>query len=205
MAVVTGGKGKKRSKSGDIVLKDFGIEYAKSGRAMCAACEIKISKDELRIKKTVYDTEVGKKFGGQALWHHVECFEKMRNDLGFFSSGDVLPGFKDLQPEDKKKVKDTLKAIKAEDVPEVKKIKLEKKENGEEEKENKLYKAQNETFYKYKQQLESNLKKKDMATILEHNQMTVPQGNERVSEIIQFFKSFSVDKLIIFDNLEEES
>lgn len=74
------GKGKKReadagmSKAQAQLINDFGVEYAKSGRAMCAGCEIKIIKDEVRIKKIVHDTEIGMKFGGQSIWHHVECF-----------------------------------------------------------------------------------------------------------------------------------
>ena len=68
----TKGKEKKRD-ADDLALKDFGVEYAASGRVMCAGCQIKIPKAEVRIKKTVYDTEVGMKFGGHALWHHVDC------------------------------------------------------------------------------------------------------------------------------------
>uniref|UniRef100_A0A1A9VJ13 NAD(+) ADP-ribosyltransferase n=1 Tax=Glossina austeni TaxID=7395 RepID=A0A1A9VJ13_GLOAU len=65
-------KSKKRSKAENVALKDFSIEYAKSGRAACRGCEQKILKDQVRIRKTVYDTEVGMKYGGQALWHHCE-------------------------------------------------------------------------------------------------------------------------------------
>lgn len=111
-----GSKGKKRgaeaestSSNGNglsaALLNDFGVEYAKSGRAACAACFIKISKDELRIKKTVYDTEVGMKFGGQAIWHHVECFAQLRTELGWLESGEFLPGFKVLTKDDKETVK----------------------------------------------------------------------------------------------------
>lgn len=71
-----------------------------SGRASCPGCFIKISKDEVRIKKVVHDTEVGMKFGGQALWHHVECFAQLRTELGWFESGDRLPGFKSLNKDD---------------------------------------------------------------------------------------------------------
>lgn len=53
------------------------MEYAASGRAVCRGCEIKILKDEVRIKKVDYTTEVGMKYGGQALWHHAECFAKV--------------------------------------------------------------------------------------------------------------------------------
>lgn len=108
------GKGKKRAGGDDAtdggglssaLLKDFGIEYAASGRAACPACFLKISKDELRIRKTVYDTEVGMKFGGQAKWHHVECFAQLRAELGWFESGEVLPGFSKLKKDDKVTVK----------------------------------------------------------------------------------------------------
>ena len=44
------------------------------------------------------------KFGGQALWHHIECFAKLRTELGWLSGGDQLPGFKSLKKEDAAKV-----------------------------------------------------------------------------------------------------
>lgn len=89
-------------------MKDFGIEYSKSGRATCPGCQLKVSKDDVRVKKVVYDTEVGMKFGGQALWHHLECFAQIRNDLGWLEKGEMLPGFKALSAEDQKKVKTLL-------------------------------------------------------------------------------------------------
>ena len=76
-------KGKKRAstdakiKSIKIVINDFGVEYAKSGRSLCCGCQVKIIKDEVRIKKVFYDTEVGMKFGGQPFWHHLDCFSKV--------------------------------------------------------------------------------------------------------------------------------
>lgn len=108
-----GSKGKKRgaeSTASDkglsaALLNDFGVEYAKSGRATCAACFIKISKDEIRIKKTAYDTEVGMKFGGQAIWHHVECFAQLRTELGWLESAEFLPGLKVLNKDDQEVVK----------------------------------------------------------------------------------------------------
>lgn len=79
-----GGKsGKKRpnadtdAKMTDAASKDFGVEYAVSSRAECRGCEIKISKGEIRVKKVLYDTEIGMKYGGQASWHHYECFAKV--------------------------------------------------------------------------------------------------------------------------------
>lgn len=54
------GIGKKRKAPSMGPLSDFGVEYSKSGRAQCVGCRNKIMKDELRVKKTVYHTEVGK-------------------------------------------------------------------------------------------------------------------------------------------------
>lgn len=102
------GKGKKRAKPSE-GLQDFGIEYSKSSRAECRGCLQKIMKDEVRIKKVMFDTEVGMKYGGQPYWHHVECFEKVRDDLGYFASGDQLPGFKSLNKVDQANVTKTIK------------------------------------------------------------------------------------------------
>lgn len=105
------GKGKKRSadvstsKEMAMLIKDFGIEYAKSGRASCAGCHQKIPKDEVRIKKMAHDTEIGMKFGGQAIWHHVECFAQLRTELKWFETAEKLPGFQDLSKEDKENTK----------------------------------------------------------------------------------------------------
>lgn len=105
------GKGKKRgadagtSKAMALLINDFGVENAKSGRAHCAGCQLKIIKDEVRIKKIAHDTEIGMKFGGQAVWHHVECFAKLRSELGWFESAEKLPGYKQLSKEDREAVK----------------------------------------------------------------------------------------------------
>lgn len=100
--------GKKRSKEEQQAVKDFGIEYAKSGRAACRGCELKINKDEVRVCKTVFDTEVGMKYGGQKLWHHLECFARLRSDVGWFDTGENLPGYKQLKAEEKAEVKKLL-------------------------------------------------------------------------------------------------
>lgn len=110
-----GKKGKKRAAesepSSNDSLKDFGIEYSKSSRAECIGCQNKIMKEDIRIKRTVYDTEVGAKFGGQALWHHLQCFASIRGDYGYYLGGSDLPGYQDLSPADKKIVKDAIKLV----------------------------------------------------------------------------------------------
>lgn len=69
-------KGKKRA-GGDVTdgavagevcmtgaaLKDFGIEYAASNRSTCVGCDQKIQKAVVRVKKVIYDSEIGMKFG----------------------------------------------------------------------------------------------------------------------------------------------
>lgn len=109
-----GKKGKKRAAEpeGSVplsVVNDFGVEYSKSSRAECVGCHNKIFKDDLRVKKTVYDTEVGAKFGGQALWHHLSCFASIRGDYGYYLSGEQLPGYKQLSSVDRKAVKEAIK------------------------------------------------------------------------------------------------
>lgn len=104
-----GKKGKKRAaeteSASSTVLKDFGIEYSVSSRAECVGCQNKIMKEDIRVKRIVYDTEVGMKFGGQPFWHHLNCFASIRGDYGYYLGGEQLPGFKSLSPEDKKTVK----------------------------------------------------------------------------------------------------
>jgi poly [ADP-ribose] polymerase 1 len=106
-----GKKGKKRaadSQANAAALKDFGIEYSVSSRAECVGCQNKIMKENIRVKKIVYDTEVGAKFGGQPLWHHLNCFVSIRGDYGFYLGGESLPGFENLSASDRKQVKKVL-------------------------------------------------------------------------------------------------
>lgn len=101
------GKGKKRaadegtSKATLALINDFSIEYALSGRSTCPACIQKIPKDEIRIKKVAHDTEIGMKYGGQAISYHVDCFAQLRTELGWLASAELLPGFKQLSKDDK--------------------------------------------------------------------------------------------------------
>ncbi|KXJ68804.1 hypothetical protein RP20_CCG001602 [Aedes albopictus] len=187
------GKGKKRTAEQSMALKDFGVEYAASGRAVCRGCEIKILKDEVRIKKVDYTTEVGMKYGGQALWHHAECFAKLRSELGYFEKGESLPGFNNLKKEDKAKVKELLPAIKQEDVPS-KKVKSEPKDevdSAQEAIDEKLYAQQQKAFFEIRDKLKGDdMKKNDLISILSRNSQAIPEGYdaclERVCDILTF-------------------
>uniref|UniRef100_A0A182VQR6 Poly [ADP-ribose] polymerase n=1 Tax=Anopheles minimus TaxID=112268 RepID=A0A182VQR6_9DIPT len=177
------GKGKKRTAAEAQSLKDYGVEYASSGRAMCRGCELKVLKDEVRIKKVVYDTEVGMKYGGQALWHHAECFAKIRSDLGYFEKAEMLPGFRSMKKEDQAMLKKLLPAIKAEAVPS-KKVKEEVKDEVDKAAdllEEKKIAEQQKAFYKIRDNLKSHgVKKAEMIEILAHNHQDIPEGNDPV-------------------------
>lgn len=59
-----------------------------------------------------YDSVEGRRFGGVPLWHHLECFSKVRHELEFWNSGKELPGIQKLSAEDQTKVKKILPKIK---------------------------------------------------------------------------------------------
>ncbi|KAH8385055.1 hypothetical protein KR093_010826 [Drosophila rubida] len=169
--IVESNTGKKRSKAESQAIKDFGIEYAKSGRAACRGCELKISKDEVRVSKTVYDTEVGMKYGGQKLWHHLECFARMRSDLGWFDTGENLPGYKQLNIADKAEVKKSLPVIKSEDAPDAKKPKLEVEDESDQKEKTKKLKMQNEILFKFRDELKGSMRKPDIEKLLKYNKL----------------------------------
>ncbi|XP_057662196.1 poly [ADP-ribose] polymerase-like [Diorhabda carinulata] len=168
-------------------LKDFKIQYAMSGRAMCRGCHQKILKGVVRISKKSYDTEVGKKFDGQDMWHHVSCFVAIRSDLGYFESADKLPGFRELEKKDQELVLKELTAVDPDD-PEIKKIKTEPTSTdpliNEEE-----YKVQNKQIFTYKEQL-NKLSDKDLTNLLTTNNQVVPSNKavmvERLADIMTF-------------------
>ena len=58
-------------------LADYQVDYAKSNRSKCKACENKISKEVIRIAIMV-DGDVKNLSGKIPTWHHVECFAEKR-------------------------------------------------------------------------------------------------------------------------------
>lgn len=96
-------KGKKRTaKDSDPCaadLNEFLIEYSASSRNECVVCHIKIKRHDVRVKRVVEPTPEAK-----PIWHHLNCFESIRRDYGFYVGGDQLTGFHDLSREDKLKV-----------------------------------------------------------------------------------------------------
>ncbi|XP_047097726.1 LOW QUALITY PROTEIN: poly [ADP-ribose] polymerase [Schistocerca piceifrons] len=191
------GKGKpsKRKSAVGGEFNDFTVEYAKSSRATCRGCDTKIDKGEVRISKKDFESDAGKRFGGEERWHHVECFAKNRDFFEFWEDGAMLPGFKTLTKEDQQMVasqvpKVAKKEIKKEptdqtDGPsEAKKI---KKEDDQLEKE---LKAQNKIMFGYRDKLKNELKKPQLTQLLEYNDQEVPVGTEpmldRLADIMTF-------------------
>lgn len=89
-------------------LTNFEIEYSNLNEDRCAVCVEPILRNELRIKKIVYDTDVALQFGKEILWNHYYCFVQQRDVYDFLWSGDQLPGYSELQPAHKEFIKEAL-------------------------------------------------------------------------------------------------
>jgi len=172
--------GRKRTKGGSSGSGDFRVEYAKSSRSTCIGCQEKIIKGETRISKKDYESEEARRFGGLDRWHHVECFAKLRADVGYYGKGDELPGASELSKEDQQNLKTLLPKMTQGDMPPPpKKI----KDEPEDTEEANLMTKQNEELYIIKDQI-SILDKKEMITLLEKNRQEIPSGTSNVSIII---------------------
>ncbi|XP_077279950.1 poly-(ADP-ribose) polymerase isoform X2 [Temnothorax americanus] len=172
-------KGRKRTK-GAGGSGDFRVEYAKSSKSTCRGCEQKIIKGETRISKKDYESEDARRFGGLDRWHHVECFAKLRPEMGYYGRGDELPGAKELSKEDRESLKAALPKMTAGDIPPPPKKVKDEPEDAEEEK---LMKKQNEKLYAIKDQI-STLDKKDMIEILELNDQEIPTGLSNILSLL---------------------
>nr|CAI5827669.1 unnamed protein product [Callosobruchus analis] len=197
IAIVPDKKGKKRGvdKLKQQALKDFTIQYAKSGRAMCRGCELKILKDEIRISKKDYESDIGAKYGGQDMWHHVQCFAQLRSELGYYESADKLPGFKGLSAKDQADVKKQLPPIKQEDIPEVKKVKTEDEvDSAKTDPEEEEYRKQNKILFGFRDALAKHLDTKEMSYLLEYNDQEVPSGRDRILDRLSDIMTFGTLK-----------
>lgn len=89
-------------------ITNYGIEYSTSNDDACHVCSEPICRNELRIKKIVFDTDIGVQFGKEILWNHLHCFIFNRDMYAFKFSGEILPGFEGLQPAHKEIIKEAL-------------------------------------------------------------------------------------------------
>lgn len=89
-------------------IANFEIEYSRSNDDPCFVCNDEITRNEIRIKKVVFDTEIARQFGREIRWNHLECFVMQRDMFGFLPSGVLLPGFDKLQEEHQRFIKECL-------------------------------------------------------------------------------------------------
>jgi poly [ADP-ribose] polymerase 1 len=75
----------------------YAVKYSSSSEDFCTFCDELIDRNEIRIKKIAFNTEVGIKFDKEIFWHHLHCFVFQRDVYGIKFGGDELPGFERLQ------------------------------------------------------------------------------------------------------------
>ncbi|XP_023941919.1 poly [ADP-ribose] polymerase [Bicyclus anynana] len=185
------GKASKRENSEKAALSNYSIEYAKSSRATCKHCDIKICKDEVRVSKLGYDP----KYGDHPMWHHVNCFAEKKNEFLFLAGGEDIPGFKTLSKDDQQMVKDAIKASAPDDMP-VKKLKLEPKDEVDAKQEKDLQKKiekQNKTFHKFRNGL-SDISKQEIEDLLEENSQEIPKGRDECLDHLADILTFGAPK-----------
>lgn len=173
----TGGKGPKIISK---TLKDFVVQYATSSRSTCRGCDNKIEKDEIRFSHKEKHPEKPQ-LGLVDRWHHVGCFLKKKNDMGWQDhfTAEMLTGFNGLDAEDKANIRKLL-------TPKEKKSKSMKNSNdataasvpdpAKEELKKKM-KSQSTLMWKNIDKLKKlHLRKDVLSSILEYNKQKVPTG-----------------------------
>jgi hypothetical protein len=149
---------------------------------MCMGCLRNITKGETRISKKDHKSRKAKRLGGLERWHHVECFAKFRADIGYYGSGDELPGAAQLSKEDQQSLKVLLPRVPRDYTPSPPKR---MNYTPEDMKKEMLMKKQNEELYALKDRI-SSLETQDMTALLEENHQEIPSGTPNVS-VLQLY------------------
>lgn len=166
----------------------FQIDYAKSARSKCKKCDVRMSKNEIRVQ--IHSDG----------WYHLECFAKNKAELGFKYKVEDMTGYEELEetdqktviktigkPEEPKITKGAKRKIKNEPIlpeikqgPEVKKIKT-----VEQEKEQAL-RVQSEEYWKLKDNLNKELYKDHfIKEILTDNEQKITvQGRDNLIDML---------------------
>ncbi|XP_001947212.1 poly [ADP-ribose] polymerase [Acyrthosiphon pisum] len=185
---------KKKSNGKKMEDTNFNVEYAKSGRAVCCGCQDKIVKEDIRIGKMDYDSDEARRFGGINRWHHLECFIKLRQDLGFLDLASSLTGYDNLKEVDRTNLKNLLPKMtittttahnldKTDGPSSSKKMKFNNHSDLEIKKQNKL-------IFKYRDYLKT-CPVKICKELLEYNKQEIPESNheaiyDRLSDLLAF-------------------
>lgn len=165
----------KRSADEESVLvnyEDFLVEYAKSSRATCKKCEEKIEKSTIRLGKLDYDAETPYNAGPVPRWYHLKCFIEAREKLEFFGEIKKVKGFKDLEEEDQKMLRKTIKPMKPDSVEscatDEKRLKKEDEATSSRRaEEESALKKQSDRFFKLREFVDS-MKRKDIEQMLDY-------------------------------------
>lgn len=147
---------------------DFLMEYAKSNRSQCKACEKKIEKDTVRLGKLDYEADNQWRGGPVPKWYHVDCFANSLQKLEFFGMVNKIKGFSDLEKDDQRMLESKIKPIDKSDVEKlIKKHKTEEHSSEAQEEEERLLKKQSDRFFKLRD-IVNTFKKKDLELLLTH-------------------------------------
>ncbi|XP_035211537.1 poly [ADP-ribose] polymerase 1-like isoform X1 [Stegodyphus dumicola] len=175
---------------------EFLIEYAKSSRSSCRDCGEKIKKGDVRIAKIDTKSTDAQRYGPILGWRHADCFVKNRQDLGFTEDAEMLPGFKTLSDGDKEVIREKLQSVggkrKNENDETSNSAKKSKKSDNEDDE---ALEAQNKLLYDMRDKLKANLSRKDMVTLLEHNNHHVPTGESNILDQLSDCLIFGALKL----------
>lgn len=151
--------------------KDFLVEYAKSNRSKCVACELKIDKDTVRVGKLDFAAETQWTGGPVPRWYHIECFVKQQIDLAFFGDITQVEGYNSLEKDDQKELRTKIKPIEPPSDASNgggKKLKIGVEEDNQKlEQEEKALRKQSRRFFKLREEI-NNIKRKDLETMLEY-------------------------------------
>ena len=74
--------------AGDDPNETFSVQYAKSNRSGCHGCDALIDKDTLRLSRKNYTSRRARRYGPTDEWYHVDCFNQLKKDLGFFGTAE---------------------------------------------------------------------------------------------------------------------
>lgn len=162
---------------------DFRVEYAKSSRAKCVLCQESIKKGEIRFAKMDYAMDLAPGFTGPVpRWYHKDCFAKSLEELDFYGSVEKIADFNDLEKEDQRMLKKTIKPIEAPKLEDVtKKLKTENDKDAI--KEEIALKKQSDRFHALREEV-SRLKIAEVEEMLEFmNQKHSYRASNRLMDV----------------------
>lgn len=97
---------------------DFMISYVvRFTTDKCTDCHTRFNRNDMRIMRSFHSAEADENQNfeigsGQANWYHVACFVRERSQIGWLYCGNLLPGFKHLEPKDRKIIRNQIPWVK---------------------------------------------------------------------------------------------